>query len=149
MIAVIQRVSQAQVQISGATVGKIKKGLLVLLCAQPHDTAHEVTKMLDKILKLRVFPDDDGKMNRSILNLDGHNSKGEMLIVSQFTLAADVWSGSRPGFSGAAKPELGKALYELFVEQAKKMIDVQTGQFGADMQVSLINDGPVTIPIYT
>lgn len=147
MIAVIQRVSQAHVTISGEIVGAIGQGLLVLLCAQPHDTEREVSKILDKILKLRIFPDNEGKMNRSIMNLDDHNLTGKMLVVSQFTLAADVWSGNRPGFSGAAGPELGKELYELFVEKAKRSLQVATGVFGADMQVSLVNDGPVTIPI--
>ncbi|MGL4668151.1 MAG: D-aminoacyl-tRNA deacylase [Saezia sp.] len=147
MMSVIQRVRQAHVDIAGVTVGSIGQGLLVLLCAQPHDTEREAVKMLDKILKLRIFPDEEGKMNRSIMDLDGRGLAGEMLVVSQFTLAADVWSGNRPGFSGAAKPELGEMLYELFVEKAKASLRVATGEFGADMQVSLINDGPVTIPI--
>jgi D-tyrosyl-tRNA(Tyr) deacylase len=147
MISVVQRVSRAHVEISGDVVGAIGRGLVVLLCAEPHDTEREVQKMLDKLLKLRIFPDDEGKMNRSIMNLDGCGLVGEMLIVSQFTLVADVWSGNRPGFSGAASPQLGEALYEAFVAKAKESVQVATGRFGADMQVSLVNDGPVTIPI--
>lgn len=148
MQAVLQRVSRASVEIAGQEVGRISKGLLVFLCAEQGDNAAAAEKMLNKILKLRIFSDDAGKMNRSILNLDGADQKGQMLVVSQFTLAADVWNGNRPSFTGAAAPELGKQLYELFVQCAKEALPhVATGEFGADMQVHLVNDGPVTIPI--
>ena len=148
MKAVIQRVSQAHVEIEGQIVGKIAQGLLVLVCAERDDTEHEVEKVLSKILKLRIFSDDEGKMNRSILNLDGHDKVGELLVVSQFTLAADVWRGNRPSFTQAAPPELGNKLYEYFIKKAKESINhVATGQFGATMQINLINDGPVTIQI--
>lgn len=148
MRAVLQRVSHAAVEIGGQEVGKINKGLLVLLCAEQGDTAAVAQKMLDKILKLRIFSDEAGKMNRSIMNLDGIDQKGQMLVVSQFTLVADVWNGNRPSFTGAAAPELGKQLYELFVQRAKEALPhVATGEFGADMQVHLVNDGPVTIPV--
>ncbi len=150
MKAVLQRVTDAHVEIDGQIVGKIGQGLMILLCAEQNDTPAEADKLLSKILKLRIFADDEGKMNRSILNLDGENKMGEMLVVSQFTLAADVWSGNRPSFIKAASPDLGKALYEYFIEKAKESINhVATGQFGAMMQVHLINDGPVTISIET
>ena len=146
MKVVLQRVSQASVEIDGQTVGKIGQGLLILLCAEQNDQASDADKLLSKILKLRIFADADGKMNNCILNLDGNNKMGELLVVSQFTLAADVWSGNRPSFIKAAPPELGNALYEYFIEQAKKSLHhVASGQFGALMQVHLVNDGPVTI----
>lgn len=148
MQVVLQRVNQAAVEIDRHETGRISKGLLVLFCAEQGDTSVTVEKMLNKILKLRIFSDDTGKMNRSILNLDGVDQKGQMLVVSQFTLAADVWNGNRPSFTNAASPELGKQLYELFVQRAKEVLPhVATGEFGADMQVHLVNDGPVTIPV--
>ncbi len=148
MKAVLQRVSQAHVDIDGQTVGKIGQGLLVLLCVEQNDQQADVDKVLSKILKLRIFSDADGKMNNCIMNLDGENNMGELLVVSQFTLAADVWGGNRPSFVKAAPPELGNALYEYFIEQAKQSINhVASGQFGALMQIHLINDGPVTILI--
>ncbi len=148
MKAVLQRVSQAHVEIDDQIVGKIGQGLLVLLCAEQGDTRADVEKLLSKILKLRIFADDEGKMNRSIVNLDGVSQMGELLVVSQFTLAAEVWSGNRPSFVKAAPPDLGKTLYEYFIEKAKETINhVATGQFGALMQVHLVNDGPVTILI--
>ena len=140
MIALIQRVSQASVSIAGQTTGSIGQGLLVLLCAERGDTAAQSDKLLDKLLRYRVFGDDAGKMNLSVQDV-----QGGLLIVSQFTLAADTRSGTRPSFGPAADPVTGKALYEHFVTHAKlSKLDIQTGEFGADMQVSLTNDGPVT-----
>lgn len=148
MIALLQRVSQAHVDIDGKTVGSIGQGLLVLLCVEKNDTEKEALKLLDKILKLRIFADENGKMNRSVMDRDAQQCTREMLVVSQFTLAADVSSGNRPGFSAAASPELGKALYEFFADKARlSLAHVATGEFGADMQVHLVNDGPVTISI--
>lgn len=144
MIAVLQRVSQASVQVGGDVVGHIGQGLLVLLCAEQGDTDAVADKMLSKMLKLRIFSDDAGKMNRSVQDV-----KGALLVVSQFTLAADVSGGNRPSFTQAAKPDEGRRLYEYFVAQARAVHPVvQTGQFAADMQVALVNDGPVTIPLW-
>ena len=143
MKAVLQRVSEARVVVDGQTVGEIAHGLMVLLCAEKGDTEAVGQKMLDKILKLRVFYDDAGKMNRSVVDVNGG-----LLVVSQFTLAADVAGGNRPSFTQAAAPEDGRRLYGYFVAQAKVQHPlVQTGIFGADMKVHLVNDGPVTIPI--
>ena len=143
MIALLQRVREARVDIDGQTVGAIGPGLLVLVCAEPDDTDAVGQKLLAKILKLRIFADEAGKMNRSVQDLGGG-----LLIVSQFTLAADTRSGNRPGFTGAAPPALGEALYDRFVALAREQHpQVATGRFGADMQVHLVNDGPVTIPI--
>ena len=143
MQAVLQRVSQASVNVDSRTIGAINHGLLILLCAEHGDTDALAEKMLAKILKLRIFSDEAGKMNRS-----AHDVAGGLLIVSQFTLAADVSGGNRPSFTNAAPPDEGRRLYELFVEKARTAHPiVQTGQFAADMKVSLINDGPVTIPI--
>ena len=143
MKAVLQRVSEARVVIDGQTVGDIAQGLLVLLCAERGDTDAVGHKMLDKILKLRVFYDEVGKMNRSVVDVNG-----ALLIVSQFTLAADTSSGTRPSFTSAAPADEGRRLYDAFVAQAKAQHpQVQTGVFGADMKVHLVNDGPVTIPI--
>ncbi len=148
MLAVVQRVSNASVQIAGETVGAIGPGLLVLVCAMRGDTPAQADKLLDKILKLRIFSDAQGKMNLSVQNMDGQGQHGGLLIVSQFTLAADASSGNRPGFSLAAPPPLGEQLYDHFVTQARKLHpEVHTGRFGADMQVQLVNDGPVTIPL--
>jgi D-tyrosyl-tRNA(Tyr) deacylase len=148
MIAVLQRVSSARVDVGGATVGVIGPGLLVLVCAEQGDTEAEGDKLLAKILKLRIFSDAQGKMNLSVQDMDGAGTAGGLLIVSQFTLAADVRGGNRPSFTQAAAPDEGRRLYERFVEQARKAHPiVQTGQFAADMQVSLVNDGPVTIPM--
>jgi D-aminoacyl-tRNA deacylase len=141
MKAVLQRVSEARVVVDGQTVGEIAQGLMVLLCAG--DTEAVGQKMLDKILKLRVFYDDAGKMNRSVTDVNGG-----LLVVSQFTLAADTSSGTRPSFTSAAPADEGRRLYDWFVAQAKAQHSlVQTGIFGADMKVHLVNDGPVTIPI--
>jgi len=148
MKAVLQRVAEARVVIAGETVGRIGQGLVVLVCAERGDAELQADKLLAKILKLRIFSDQAGKMNRSVQDVDGRGSSGGLLIVSQFTLAADVSAGNRPGFTGAAAPEEGRRLYDYFVAQARVAHpDVQTGQFAADMQVHLVNDGPVTIPL--
>lgn len=150
MIGLIQRVTQAKVEIDGIVVGEIAHGLLLFQCVEQNDTILEADKLLDKILKLRIFSDEEEKMNRSVLNLDGNGKAGDLLIVSQFTLAADVSRGTRPGFSAAAGPQKGQELYTYFIEQAKKqpLHHVATGSFGADMQITLVNDGPVTIPLH-
>ena len=143
MIVVLQRVSEANVRVEGAVIGQIDAGLLVLLCAEKGDTEAVADKMLAKMLKLRIFSDELGKMNRSVQDVGGG-----LLVVSQFTLAADVAGGNRPSFTQAAAPEDGRRLYEHFVAQARAAHPVvQTGQFAADMKVSLVNDGPITIPM--
>jgi len=143
MLALLQRVQQARVEVDGHTIGQIDAGLLVLVCAERGDTEVIGDKLLAKILKLRIFSDEQGKMNKSVQDV-----KGGLLIVSQFTLAADTSGGNRPGFGNAAPPDEGRRLYDYFVEQARASHPiVQTGQFAADMQVHLINDGPVTIPM--
>ncbi len=148
MLALVQRVRRAQVVVDGATVGKIGQGLLVLVCAEQGDTEVQGDKLLAKLLKLRIFSDADGKMNRSVQDLDGAGLQGGLLIVSQFTLAADTSGGNRPSFKGAAAPDEGRRLYDYFVAQARAAHPiVQTGIFAADMQVELVNDGPVTIPM--
>lgn len=148
MIAVLQRVSEARVTVAGDTVGEIGAGLLVLVCAEQGDTEVECDKMLNKLLKLRIFNDDAGKMNHSVQNLDGRGTVGDLLLVSQFTLAADASSGNRPGFTAAAKPDEGRRLYDYLVAQARLVHPVvQTGQYQTEMRVHLVNDGPVTIPL--
>jgi D-tyrosyl-tRNA(Tyr) deacylase len=143
MMALIQRVSQARVEVAGQVVGSIGVGLLVLVCAEPDDNEAIADKLVSKLLKLRVFSDEQGKMNRSVVDVNGG-----LLLVSQFTLAADTSGGNRPSFTGAAPPELGRRLYERVVATARRQHpQVATGEFGADMQVHLINDGPVTIPL--
>jgi D-tyrosyl-tRNA(Tyr) deacylase len=143
MLALVQRVTEARVDIAGATVGAIGRGLLVLVCAEPGDTEASADKLVAKLLKLRIFSDAAGKMN-----LDVTGVAGGLLIVSQFTLAADTRGGNRPSFTGAAPAELGRRLYERVVTSARASHPVvATGEFGADMQVALVNDGPVTIPI--
>lgn len=143
MIAVLQRVSEASVRVDGEVIAQIGAGLLVLLCAEKGDTEAVADKMLAKMLKLRIFNDEAGKMNLSVQDV-----AGGLLLVSQFTLAADVSSGTRPGFSGAAAPNDARRLYDYFVAQAQKAHPVvQTGRFAADMKVALINDGPITIPM--
>ena len=143
MIAVLQRVSEACVRVDGQVIGQIGAGLLVLLCAEKGDTDAVADKMLAKMLKLRIFGDEAGKMNRSLQDVGGG-----LLVVSQFTLAADVAGGNRPSFTQAAAPDEGRRLYEHFVAQARAAHPlVQTGQFAADMKVSLVNDGPITIPM--
>jgi len=148
MLALVQRVRRAQVVVDGATVGKIDQGLLVLVCAEQGDAEAQGDKLLAKLLKLRIFSDAEGKMNRSVQDLDGAGLHGGLLIVSQFTLAADTSGGNRPSFKGAAAPENGRRLYDYFVAQSRLAHPiVQTGIFAADMQVELVNDGPVTIPM--
>jgi D-aminoacyl-tRNA deacylase len=144
MHALLQRVAQAQVIVDEEVVGQIQQGLLVLLCAEPTDTPVIADKLLAKILKLRIFSDEAGKMNHSVQDV-----QGGLLIVSQFTLAADTSGGNRPSFTQAAPPALGRQLYDYFVDQAAAQYQpVQTGRFGADMKVHLVNDGPVTIPMH-
>lgn len=148
MIAVLQRVSQAQVLVDGQIVGEIGAGLLLLLCAERGDSEAEGDKLLAKVLKLRIFNDAAGKMNHSVQDMDGQGLVGGLLVVSQFTLAADATGGNRPSFTAAAPADEGRRLYDYFVTQARQAHPlVQTGQFGADMQVHLVNDGPVTIPM--
>jgi len=139
MKALIQRVKYAKVEVAGEVVGQIDQGLLVLLGVEKHDTQQHADKLLKKLLAYRVFSDDDGKMNVNVQQV-----KGSLLLVSQFTLVADTAKGTRPGFSKGASPELGETLYNYFVEQSQQVIHTETGQFAADMQVTLQNDGPVT-----
>ena len=140
MIALIQRVLEAHVDVDQVTVGRIGPGLLALLGVERHDTQAQADRLLERLVTYRVFGDEQGRMNRSLLD-----TGGELLVVSQFTLAADTRKGTRPGFSRAASPELGNELYEYFVAQAQQRLgQVQTGRYGADMQVGLTNDGPVT-----
>nr|WP_253282433.1 D-aminoacyl-tRNA deacylase [Ruegeria atlantica] len=137
----LQRVTQAKVSVQGTVIGKTGPGLMILVCAMQGDSKAQAEKLAEKTAKLRIFKDDAGKMNRSLLDVEG-----SALVVSQFTLAADTSSGNRPGFSNAAPPELGEQLYKVFAEHlAVQGIAVGTGQFGADMAVELVNDGPVTI----
>lgn len=140
MRALIQRVTSAHVHVDGALIGECGAGVLVLVCAMQGDTDDLPAKLAAKISKLRIFKDDSGRMNLSLADI-----AGEALVVSQFTLAADTKRGNRPGFSGAAAPEDGKRLYEAFATEMGALCPTQTGQFGADMAVSLVNDGPVTI----
>jgi D-tyrosyl-tRNA(Tyr) deacylase len=143
VISLIQRVSQARVEVAGQAIGAIGPGLLVLVCAERGDGESQADKLLAKVLKLRIFSDDAGKMNRSV-----QDTGGGLLVVSQFTLAADASGGNRPSFSSAAPPDEGRRLYEYFVTQARKVHPiVQTGEFAAHMQVHLVNDGPVTISL--
>ena len=145
MIALLQRVTHANVMVGGETVGKIGPGLMVLLCAERGDTEKEADVLLAKLLSYRVFSDEQGKMNRSVTDVEGG-----LLLVPQFTLAADTQSGTRPSFTPAASPENGKRLFDYFVGKARiKHATVETGQFGANMQVSLTNDGPVTFWLQT
>ncbi|MEO8124206.1 MAG: D-aminoacyl-tRNA deacylase [Burkholderiales bacterium] len=143
MIALVQRVTQARVEVAGRVVGAIDRGLLVFVCAEPEDDDTIADRLVAKLVRLRVFADVAGKMN-----LDLAAVNGGLLIVSQFTLAADTSAGNRPGFGGAASPALGRRLYERIVAAARALHPhVACGEFGADMQVHLVNDGPVTIPI--
>ena len=144
MLAVIQRVRRARVDIAGETVGAIGAGLLVLVCAEPADTDAHAHRLVAKLLKLRIFGDAAGKMNLSVQDVPDAG----LLIVSQFTLAADTSGGNRPSFTGAAPAELGNRLYETVLRlAAERHPRVASGRFGADMQVYLVNDGPVTIPM--
>lgn len=144
MKALVQRVRQAHVEVAGRRIGEIDAGMLVFVCAEPTDTDIHADRLADKLLKLRIFSDDAGKMNRSVVDVGGG-----VLIVSQFTLAADTSGGNRPSFTGAARPELGNRLYRRVIDQLRaRHTPVAEGEFGADMQVHLVNDGPVTIPIH-
>ncbi len=141
MKAVIQRVLSASVAVDGETVGSCGQGLLVLLGVSPEDTDEDMERMVQKMVKLRIFSDEAGKMNRSVQDIDG-----EMLVISQFTLFANYRHGNRPDYLGAAAPDKAKAMYEKFLASAARCVcHVGHGVFGADMQVSLVNDGPVTI----
>ena len=141
MRALVQRVSEAEVKVKGQQIGATGVGLLILICAMARDTRAEADQLINKITKLRIFKDDAGKMNKSIMDIGG-----SALVVSQFTLAADTKRGNRPGFSNAASLDTGRAVYEYFADGlAQAGVPVETGKFGADMKVSLINDGPVTI----
>ena len=143
MIGLVQRVREARVEVAGRVVGAIGRGLLVFVCAEPADDDAAAQRLVAKLLKLRIFGDEAGKMNRSVQDV-----AGGLLIVSQFTLAADTSGGNRPSFTGAAPPALGRALYERVLELARASgLPVAAGEFGAEMQVHLVNDGPVTIPL--
>ena len=143
MIALVQRVREARVEVASRVTGAIGPGLRVLVCAEPADTEATAAEMVDKLVKLRIFADEAGKMNRSVQDVGG-----ALLVVSQFTLAADVSGGNRPSFTGAAPPAQGRALYEAVLQQVRQRLGaVQAGEFGAEMQLHLVNDGPVTIPI--
>ena len=139
MIALIQRVTQAKVDVNGETIGKIGKGLLVLLGVEKEDNQEKADKLAEKVLNYRIFSDENDKMNLNVQQV-----QGELLIVSQFTLAADTQKGLRPSFSKGAPPALANELYEYFIQKCSEKLPVSTGQFAADMQVSLTNDGPVT-----
>lgn len=140
MIGLIQRVSQARVVVDGASVGEIDAGILLLLGVEKSDNETNAEELLNKVINLRIFEDSDGKMNRSLLD-----SQGGLLVVPQFTLAANTDKGTRPSFASAAPPDMAKSMYENFVAMAKrKLASVATGQFAADMKVTLTNDGPVT-----
>lgn len=148
MMALLQRVAMARVEVDGHSVGAIGPGLLALICAESGDTEAEGSKLVTKMLKLRIFGDAQGKMNRSLQDLDGQGSVGGLLLVSQFTLAADVRGGNRPSFDAAAAPDLARRLFDALVQEARRQHPVvQTGHFAADMRLHLINDGPVTIPL--
>lgn len=141
MIGLLQRVKNASVTVNDQVIGAVGKGLLILVCAEKGDSEEQCEKLAKKVLNYRIFEDENGKMNKSVSDIGG-----EILIVSQFTLAADTSKGLRPSFTPAADPETGKRLYEHFIEKIKESgLKTETGQFGANMQVALINDGPVTI----
>jgi len=143
VISVLQRVREARVDVDGTTVGAIGAGLLVLVCAERGDTEAEADKLLAKLLKLRIFGDDAGKMNRSLQDV-----AGGLLLVSQFTLAADTTGGNRPSFTQAAAPDDGRRLFDYLVQQARALHPVvATGRFATEMQVHLVNNGPITIPL--
>lgn len=139
MIALIQRVTQAKVDVNGETIGQIGKGLLVLLGVEKDDDRAKADKLAEKVLNYRIFSDENDKMNLNV-----QQAQGELLIVSQFTLAADTQKGLRPSFSKGAAPALANELYGYFIEKCGEKLPVSTGKFAADMQVSLTNDGPVT-----
>ena len=143
MIGLLQRVDEARVEVDGRVTGAIGRGLLVLVCAERGDTDRQAQALLARLLGYRVFPDDAGRMNRSLRDV-----AGGLLVVPQFTLAADTARGNRPGFSGAAPPELGRRLFDAVLSSARRQhAPVAAGVFGADMQVHLVNDGPVTLSL--
>ena len=145
MIALIQRVTEAQVRIDGRIAGAIERGILALVGVQKGDTAQSAERLLERVLTYRIFPDTEGRMNLSLRDISGG-----LLLVSQFTLAADTRKGTRAGFSTAAAPDEARQLFELLLRQARATHSpVATGEFGADMQVSLVNDGPVTFWLET
>lgn len=145
MIGLIQRVSSAKVEVGGQTVGRIEGGLLVLLGVEKDDSEAKAKRLAERIASYRIFSDEDGRMNLNLKQVSG-----ALLVVSQFTLVADTKKGTRPGFSRGATPEHGNRMYEYFVRQCKELeVHVETGTFGADMQVSLVNDGPVTFQLET
>lgn len=144
MIALIQRVTQASVTVDKQIIGQINHGLLILLGVEQGDDQQKATRLCEKVLGYRIFSDSEGKMNLNV-----QQAKGEVLVVSQFTLAADTQKGMRPSFTKGAKPDEANKLYQFFVEQCKKQINTQTGQFAANMQVALVNDGPVTFWLQT
>ena len=140
MIALIQRVTEANVVVNNKNVGEIQQGILAFIGVEKNDSEEQVSRLVDKVLSYRIFADADNKMNLSVQDI-----KGGVLLVPQFTLAADTQKGCRPSFSSAAPPEEGERLFNEFVKQAKnKYQQIETGQFGADMKISLLNDGPVT-----
>lgn len=144
MLLLVQRVKQAHVEIQDEITGAIDTGLVVFVCAEPNDTTETLEKALLKILQLRIFPDDNKKMNLNVQQVHGG-----LLLVSQFTLAAETHRGNRPSFTKSAPPEVAKKLYDQFITKAKKTYhNVATGEFAADMNVHLINDGPITIPLH-
>ena len=143
MIALVQRVREARVEVAGRVTGSVGAGLLVFVCAEPQDDEAAAARLVAKLLKLRIFADESGRMNRSV-----QDTGGGLLVVSQFTLAADTSGGNRPSFTGAAPAAQGRALYEQVLALARASgLPVGAGEFGADMQVHLVNDGPVTIPM--
>jgi D-tyrosyl-tRNA(Tyr) deacylase len=145
MRALVQRVSEARVKVDGKITGEIGPGLCVFLGVRHDDTAADAEKLVGKVVKLRIFPDEDGKMNLSLLD-----TAGDLLIVSQFTLYGDTRRGNRPSYSEAAEPAKAKQLYEIFVEASRRLCNhVATGVFQAHMEVSLTNDGPVTVMCYS
>ncbi|MBI0114726.1 MULTISPECIES: D-aminoacyl-tRNA deacylase [unclassified Gilliamella] len=139
MIALIQRVKHASVSVNNQIIGEIDQGLLVLLGVEQGDNEQKAIRLSEKVLGYRIFSDNDGKMNLNVQQING-----KLLVVSQFTLAADTQKGMRPSFTKGASPDMANKLYQFFVKQCQQHIETQTGQFAADMQVSLINDGPVT-----
>ena len=145
MIALIQRVTRAEVRIAGHVAGAIERGILALVGVQRGDDPHAADRLLERVLGYRIFPDAEGRMNRSLRDIGGG-----LLLVSQFTLAADTHKGTRPGFSTAAAPDEARQLFDLLVSQARAAHSpVATGEFGADMQIELVNDGPVTFWLET
>jgi len=144
VIALIQRVTEARVEVDGRAIGAIGRGILALVGVERGDTEAQAERLVERVLGYRIFPDIEGKMNLSLLDI-----KGELLAVPQFTLAADTRKGTRAGFSTAAAPEAGRRLFEFFVDKANQKIDIKTGEFGADMKVGLVNDGPVTFWLQT